>query len=307
MGKYFLYRAPHGSVVKRHPCTNVITSRGCPARCNFCSIHTVWGRRFRYHSAERVVEELEVLADEYCVREVQFEDDNLTLRRRRIQDICRLMLARGINLTWSTPNGVAAYALDERTLQLMRAAGCHHITLGVESGSPDTLRHIIRKPVNLDRVRSIVATCRQLDMGVSAFFIVGLPGESRQAIHQTFNFAQSLDVDSASFFIATPYPGTQLYNRCLDTGILQSPVDFSRLRVGQPLISTPDWTAQELAEWVREAQARFYRKAAWRHPVRFFGTTFGKFTREPGYVLGKAVDTVLPQARRQPTPPKPSP
>lgn len=292
MQSYFKYRAPHGSVVKRHPCTNMITSRGCPAKCCFCSIHNVWGRRFRYHSAARVIAEIETLVADYGVREIQFEDDNLTLRRRRIQDICRLIVERGIDITWSTPNGVAAYALDEETLALMRAAGCHHITLGVESGSEHTLREIIGKPVQLERVPPIVRACRRLGMGVSAFFVLGFPGETRPQMQQTIDFALSLDVDTANFFIATPYPGTRLYTQCVAEGLIETPVDYSRLRIGQPLINTAEWSAQEVAELVADAQAGFYRQAARRHPIRFFSTVLSRFTREPGYVLRKARSTI---------------
>lgn len=288
MEKYLRFRAPHGGLVKRHPCTNMITSRGCPARCCFCSIHNVWGRRFRHHSPARVLEEIESLVGDYGVREIQFEDDNLTLRPQRIREICRLIIDRRIDITWSTPNGVAAYALDEDTLALMRAAGCHHITLGVESGSPRVLREIIDKPVRLERVRTIVQECRRLGLGVSAFFVVGFPGETRAEIQQTFDFAMNLDVDSANFFTATPYPGTRLYDQCVADGLLRTPVDFARLRVGQPLISTPDWSAEELVTWAQAAQSRFYRQAAGRRPVRFLRTVLGRFVRQPGFVLRRA-------------------
>lgn len=292
MRRYFRYRALHGGTVRRHPCTNLITSRGCPAQCCFCSIHNVWGHRFRGHSAARVLHEIETLVAEYGVREIQFEDDNLTLRRRRIEEICRGLSDRRLDVTWSTPNGVAAYALDEELLALMRAAGCHHITLGIESGSPRVLREIIRKPVRLERIPGLVRACRRLGLGVSAFFVAGFPGETRADLQQTLDLALSLDLDSASLFIATPYPGTRLYEQCLAEGLLRPPVDYARLRIGRPLFGTRDWTAAELAEWVAAGQARIVRRAARQHPVRFFRSVAGKFVREPGYVLRKALTTL---------------
>ena len=295
MEKYFVHRAPHGSVVKRHPVTNLITSRGCPAQCSFCSIHNVWGRRFRYHSAQRVIAEIESLINEYCVREVQFEDDNLTLHKQRTLDICRGIIERKLDITWSTPNGVAAYALDERLLATMREAGCHHITLGVESGNQETLKHIIGKPLRLEKVRPIVEACRRLGLGVSAFFVIGFPGETRAAIRDTVDFALSLDVDTLNFFTATPYPGTRLYQECVEQGLIRTPVDYGRLRIGKPMIGTAEWSAEELGCMAREAQARFYRAAARRHPVRFFATVMSKFVREPGYIARKAIETLLPR------------
>lgn len=301
MQAYFKYRAPHGGVVRRHPCTNMITSRGCPAQCSFCSIHNVWGRKFRCHSAEYVIREIESLIRDYGVREIQFEDDNLTLRRNRIQEICQRILERGIDITWSTPNGVAAYALDEETLALMRAAGCHHITLGIESGSEHTLKHIIRKPVRLERVRPIIASCRKLGLGVSAFFVVGFPGETRVEMQKTFDLALDLDIDTANIFVATPYPGTRMYDQCVAEELMATPVDYTKLRIGLPILSTRDWTAQELRAWVTHAQAEFYRRAARRHPVRFFRTVVSKFVREPAYILRKARETLLAGGERAAT------
>ncbi len=294
MDAYLAARAPHGGHVRRHPCTNLITSRGCPARCSFCSIHTVWGRKFRCHSAERVLAELEHLVQTYGVREVQFEDDNLTLDKPRIRKICEGMIDRGLDLLWTTPNGAAIWALDEPLIALMRRAGCHHITLAVESGSPRVLKEIIRKPLNLDKVAPIVRACRQVGMGVSVFFVVGFPGETREEIARTFDFAMELDVDQACFFTATPLPGTDLYRQCVAMGALTEPVDFSRLRVGQPLFDTADWTADELAEMTRQAQERFYRQAAWRHPVRFFNAGMARLLREPRGTLGLIARTFLP-------------
>jgi anaerobic magnesium-protoporphyrin IX monomethyl ester cyclase len=288
MKRYFEYRSPHGTVVRRHPCTNMITSRGCPAQCSFCSIHTVWGRRFRWHSAERVIGEIESLIGEYGVREIQFEDDNLTLNKPRIRQICQTIIDRRIDLTWTTPNGVATWALDEKLLDLMRRAGCYHIAIAVESGSQEVLDRLIHKPLDLRRVPPIVQAARRLGMGVSAFFVVGFPGETKADIEKTFDYAMNLGADHIHFFTATPYPGTALYRECLEKGMLRPPVDYTSLRVGRPVFDTPEWTAAELAEMTRAAQARFYRQTAVRRPIRFAATVARKFAREPRVTARKA-------------------
>lgn len=293
MDLYLRYRSPHGAYVKQHPVTNMVTSRGCPAKCSFCSIHTVWGRRFRYHSAGRVLAEMEHLVEQYGVRELQFEDDNLTLNKQRMREICRGMIGRKLGLTWTTPNGAAIWALDEELVGLMRRAGCHHLTLAVESGDQNVLRNIIGKPLDLSRVRPIVDACRSEGMGVSLFFVVGFPGETKEEIRRTFDFAMNLDVDQACFFTATPYPGTAMFRQCVESGLLKPPVDYTRLRVGRPAFGTAEWTAEELAEMTRIAQARFYRKAALRRPVRFFAAAAAKFAREPRLALAKARDALL--------------
>jgi anaerobic magnesium-protoporphyrin IX monomethyl ester cyclase len=294
MQQYFRYRAPHGAVVRRHPCTNMITSRGCPARCSFCSIHTVWGRRFRWHSAARVVREIEVLVKDYGVREIQFEDDNLTLNKPRMREICETMIDRRFDVLWTTPNGVATWALDERLLDLMRRAGCYHIALAVESGSQDTLDRLIHKPLDLSKVPPIVRAARKLGMGVSAFFVVGFPGETRAEIQKTFDYAMNLGADHVHFFTATPYPGTELFGQCVEMGLLKMPVDYAQLRVGRPIISTAEWTAAELSEMTGAAQARFYRSAVIRRPVRFAATVARKLAREPRVTMRKAWRTLFP-------------
>jgi len=308
MKRYFKHRSPHGAVVKRHPCTNMVTSRGCPARCCFCSIHTVWGRKFRRHGAQRVIREIELLVGEYGVREIQFEDDNITLDKRRMADICRSIIDRRIDLTWTMPNGAAIWTLDERLLELMRRAGCYHITIAVESGSQEVLRRIINKPLDLGRVPPLVQAARKLGMGISAFFVVGFPGETKEDITKTFEYGMNMGADHVHFFTATPYPGTALCRQCIENGLLRAPVDYTQLRVGRPLISTPEWTAAELSEMTRAAQARFYRRSAVRRPVRFFSTVARKFAREPMVTLRRARDTLFatsPTGSLAPDPPAP--
>ncbi len=303
MQRYFDCRAPHGGRVKRHPCTNMITSRGCPAHCSFCSIHTVWGRKYRAHSAARVIEEIEHLIDRYGVREIQFEDDNLTLHKPRIIEICRAIIERRIDLTWTTPNGVAMWALDEQLLELMRRAGCHHIALAVESGVPRVLRQIIRKPLDLARVPSLIRACRRLGMGVSAFFVVGFPGETKEEIRQTLDYAIRLEADQVNFFTATPYPGTELFRQCVDERLITTPIDYPALRVGRPIINTADWTAEELSELVRAAQAGFYRRTLTRRPIHFVSLALNHFVREPATTLRKLRNTFLPRLAPQPPAP----
>lgn len=297
MARYFQYRSPHGAVVRRHPCTNIVTSRGCPARCTFCSIHTVWGRRFRRHSTDRVLAEIEHLVYDYGVRELQFEDDNLTLDKPRMREICQGIIDRGIDITWTTPNGVAIWALDDDLVQLMRRAGCYHITVAVESGSQEVLRKIINKPLDLRRVHPIVRSARRAGMGVSAFFVVGFPGETRADLEKTFEFGMNMGADQVHFFTATPYPGTALFEECLEKGYLEKPVDYTTLRVGHPIFDTPEWTAAELQAMTRAAQSRFYRRTALRHPFRVASTVAGKFAREPRQTVQKAWSVLRTSSR----------
>jgi radical SAM superfamily enzyme YgiQ (UPF0313 family) len=164
------------------------------------------------------------------------------------------------------------------------------------------LRKIIRKPLNLKRVPPIVKACRNAGMGISAFFVVGFPGESKADIEKTFDFAMNMGVDQACFFTATPYPGTALFAQCVEEGLIETPVDYTKLRVGRPVFGTADWSAAELFEMTRSAQGRFYRRTAVRRPMRFFSTAARKFMREPGVTLRKAGDAFLPRLKTRSRP-----
>ncbi len=302
MHLYLHYAAPHGGAVKRHPVTNMITSRGCPAKCCFCSIHTVWGRKFRGHSPERVVREIESLVHDYGVREIQFEDDNLTYDRNRIQDICRRIIDRRIDITWSTPNGVAVYALDKSILRLMRQAGCHHISIAVESGCQRVLNEIIHKPLRLSRVAPLVRAARKNGIGVSVFFVIGFPGETMEEIRQTLSYGLKMRVDAVLFFTAMPYPGTELLEDCLARGLLSTPVNYAQMRINHPMFDTKEWRAEELMDMIRVASERLYRRATLRHPLRLLRRLSGKLIRRPRETLYQIAGSFLPVKRNQTRP-----
>lgn len=156
-----------------------------------------------------------------------------------------------------------------------------------------TLDRLIRKPLDLRKVPPLVRAARKLGMGVSTFFVVGFPGETRADIEKTFNYAMNLGADHVHFFTATQYPGADLFRQCVEMGLMKTPVDYTQLRVGRPMFDTAEWTADELVEITREAQARFYRQTAVRRPVRFAVTVARKFVREPRLTARKAWRTLF--------------
>ena len=257
--------------------TTLITSRGCTAKCRFCSIHGVWGRRFRPHSAGRVLEEIVHLYNDYGIRHLLFEDDNLTFDRERAKAIFRGILDRGLDLTWTAPNGVALWSLDEELLGLIRATGCTRLSLGVESGDPDTLRRIIRKPLKLDRVDRLVATCRDLGIATTAFFVVGLPGETTEAMKRSLEYAERLAVDSVCISIASPFPGTEIYDECREKGYLVEGFSFDNLMTQVGNIRTEHFTPAEVEALV----ARTHLRRAFRHPRRTLKRLAEKFRGSP--------------------------
>jgi len=138
----------------------------------------------------------------------------------------------------------------------MKKSGCYQINLGIESGNELVLRKIIRKPIRLEEVREIVKKINEIGIWAHGFFILGMPGETRQTMVDTINFAINLNLDSASFFIATPYPGTRLYDICKEHGYIQD-YEIRDLRVQSSMISTGEFTSDELLRLQKVAYRRF--------------------------------------------------
>ncbi len=251
----------HGPDLLRNPHTSMVTSRGCPGNCVFCSIHTIWGRGWRPRSAGNVLDEIEHLVEKYGIKEIHFEDDNLTLDRKRTQEICKGVIARGLDISWTTPNGVALWTLDKETLQLMKRSGCYKLCFGIESGDPETLR-FIRKPVKLDRAQQAIDWAKQAGIWTHGFFVIGFPFETKGSIENTIAFAKKSGLDFASFFLATPYPGTELYSVMEKSGLIPKGVRYSSLRTMNSSAKTKYFTSAELNQMQKQAYSEFTKNRA---------------------------------------------
>jgi len=236
----------------------VITSRGCPFGCIFCSIHTVMGRKWRARSPENVVDEIEHLVNEYRVQHLDIEDDNLTLDKKRAEKIFDLMMERGLDIEWSTPNGVRADTLDENLIIKMKKSGCKRIIVAPESGNQQVIDNIIKKKINLNKVEEVVKLCKKHKLLVESFFVIGFPGETKENIRETIEYEKKLrklGVDDCATYIATPFYGTGLYKIAKENGYLRGCFKEDALNTlsGEPLIETPEFTANELKELYQEA------------------------------------------------------
>ncbi|MCK4267521.1 MAG: radical SAM protein, partial [Actinomycetia bacterium] len=283
MDKYFNIKRPAGAVrFSRH--TPLITSRGCPARCIFCSIHSVWGRRFRARSPENVLEEIRQIKEEYGIKELHFWDDNLTFKKDRAKSIFGMMIEENIDVVWTTPNGIAAYAIDDELVDLMKKSGCYRVYLAVESGDEYVLHKIIRKPLKLERVKPLTKKLMDIGIEADAFFVVGFPGETKEQIRKTFKFAASVGFNNANFYIANPYVGTDLYDICEKNGYLAPTFALDRLNIANANISTPDFSAAELEKLVTSEILK-YKLRQWRNPVIFYDKVVKRIFKDPRYVM----------------------
>jgi len=256
MERYFAINKPHAGG-RQTPNTVMITSRGCPYHCVFCSIHSVWGKRFRHRSVHNIIAEMETLIGRYGIKEIQFEDDNILFDQTRAEGLFEEMIKRKLNLSWTVPNGISAEKLDRGLLEKMRESGCYSIFLAIESGREETLKEIIKKKVPLGRIKSLVKEAKNLGMNVSGFFVVGLPSETKANIKETFSFASRLSLNEALFFYATPYPGTPLYTQALSQRLLKD-IDYKDLCIARPVMGTGQ-LSQEKLERLVEREKKMYR------------------------------------------------
>jgi len=270
LSRYDRIGQPMGIVFRRRPFMNLITSRGCPHRCTFCSSTNFWGNKYRTRSPGNVLDEMEELVKKFGIREFKFLDDNLTANLRRAKEIFQGMIDRKLKVSWNTPNGVHVANLDEETLELMVASGCYELTLAVESGDPKVLKELIHKPTDLEQVKKAAKLMRQKGVGTYGFFIIGFPGETKQQIQNTLDFSRELDLDRISCLIANPLPGTELLQVCREKGYVDKNYSFDNIDYFEGRFNTKEWTHQEVHEMRRKWFWKYNLSLFFRHPKSFF-------------------------------------
>tara|TARA_B110000483_G_scaffold208625_1_gene254330 strand:+ start:1283 stop:2902 length:1620 start_codon:yes stop_codon:yes gene_type:complete len=275
MEEYIKAQESHGYSNGRW--TSMISSRGCPYGCTFCaSRKTRWVSR----SATDVADEIEYCIKTWNIREFHFEDDNMTINVKRLIEICDEIKRRKLDITWQTPNGIRASRIDEEMLRAMKESGCEHVTLAPESGSPRVLEDIIQKgkDFDLEHLKQCGATAHKLGLKVAAYFVLGLPGETRADMEMTISYARELakvGVDEVNFGLFIPLPGTPLWEPSkhkikdmdwldlLTVGDLANAVSFNDEVDGKEL------------DWVRKkAYLSFLLTRIIYHPGQFAGTIF---------------------------------
>lgn len=296
MEGYFGLKSSHGQRTSK--CFSpVITSRGCPAQCTFCSAHKVWGRQFRSRSAENVVRELKQIREEYGIEEILFEDDNLTLDPERAERIFDGMIEERLNLKWDTPNGIAAWTLNERLIDKMKESGCFRLNFALESGNQEVLDHIIRKPVQLEKVKPLVEYARKIGIEVGIYLVLGMPGETQEQIWDSFRLAEELGIFSPFISIATPYPGSELYELCRKKQYLRDDFNLDDLYIKSFSISTQDMDGQKLKKIVSQGHRYLLFASLRKAPLFFLKKVIMKFAHDPVSAFGKVFEVIFKRER----------
>ncbi len=234
----------------------VMTSRGCPFGCIFCSIDLTMGKKFRARSAGNVVDEIEHLVKDYSIESIEFEDDNLTFDRKRVHEIFDEVLRRKLKFEWRTPNGVRADLLDAELLRKFKATGCYELWFAPESGSQRVIDKVIGKHLPLEKVEFAVKESVKAGIKPKCFFVIGLPGETKEEIRETLSFMRKLKKLGAGVFIniATPLYGTRMYDLARENKYLRDVGDENLLYNNGLYMDTPEFTAEEVRELFLEGR-----------------------------------------------------
>ncbi|MCM8782134.1 MAG: B12-binding domain-containing radical SAM protein [Candidatus Omnitrophica bacterium] len=207
----------------RPPLDVIVSSRGCPKRCIYCSIHSVWGNKWRARSAKNVVDEMELLVKE-GIKEVHFTDDNISVDKRRMYEICDEIINRRLDIKWTMPNGIALWTLDKELLIKMKRAGCYRLTFGVETGNQKMQRYI-GKNLDLRYARKVIRWANDLGFWTISTHIIGFPYETKKEMKDTFNFALKSGTDFALFYALTPFLGTAVFEEFKKEGLLPTELE----------------------------------------------------------------------------------
>jgi len=268
----------------RYPALGIISSRGCPANCVYCTVKAVWGRTWRAKSAKRTVDEISLLHREYGIQEFAFYDDSASVDKKRWNGICDEIIARKLDIKWSTPNGIAHWTLDENILEKMKVSGCYRVTFGIESGNVET-RKFLGKPYPLEQAKQMIGYANKIGMWTICTNILGFPYETREAMEDTIRFAQRSRTDFAAFYLLSPVVTSDVYEYFKKEGLLDfddifrdNVFDEKRYEEMNKIVNdggtpTKYFSSQELKQIQINAYRRFiiYRLAAYIvNPLHLF-------------------------------------
>jgi len=248
---------PTPATYRKFPVGTMITSRGCPYQCTFCS-REVFGNQWRFRSPESVVREMAVLISEFGAAEIRLWDDTFNADPERVLAICRLIIKKGLDFPWTCLARVDQ--VSQPMLALMKKAGCWQISYGIESGNEKILVST-NKGITKKMVKEAVEATARVGIQSFGFFILGLPGETKETMAETIEFAKSLSLNAANFTMATPYPGTELWALAKKRGFLKK-IAYEKMVVNLPkkFSFAPEGLKPEtILEYEKKAYKEFYR------------------------------------------------
>lgn len=248
--------APHQGFAKAFPIAPVIVTRGCPFLCTFCATHSINGKKIRSRSVGSIIDEIRILKQKYGVNEIHIEDDNFTFNRDFLREFCRRMIEENIGVVWYCSSGVRLDSLDKDTLLLMKKARCYTLTIAIESGSQRVL-DLMKKHLTIEKVRETVDVINDAGYVPTGLFMFGFPGETREEMKATLDFAMSLKLKRAQFAIFHPLPGSKVYDELVAKGVLKD-LDWTKLKPSEVACVASEASKDELKRYQRLAFMKFH-------------------------------------------------
>lgn len=196
----------------------LMASRGCPYDCSFCAT-SVWERKTRFRSVDNIIEEIKHVSEKYNTTQFSFKDDSFTVNNKNVRKFSERLINEKIIINWDCHTRVDL--LDEKLLRLMKASGCNKVKVGIETGS-ERILELMTKRITLDQCRKAAKLFRKVGMYWTGYFMIGIPGETKEDIYKTLDFINELKPDFASLGVYEPYPGTKLFDIGLEKGLVQS-------------------------------------------------------------------------------------
>ena len=234
--------------------TTIKGNRGCPFRCVFCPAGGVGGRRLRLRSVDSILGELHQCIDEFGIRDFHFDGDTFTMSKPWLLELCQRIERECPGIRWACNSRVDTMDAD-RAEALVRS-GCVLVAFGVESGDQKMLDHM-RKGARLEHARRAVAACKQAGLATHAFYIIGLPWETRQSLRRTLAFARELDTEFFDINVATPLPGTEFYDMAVAEDLIE-PEAQAAGSYARAIARSRELSAEDLTRWRRRALLRLY-------------------------------------------------
>ena len=224
----------------------VVTSRGCPYNCIYCSVCAISGRKWRTRSIRRVTDEITEAKNKHAIKGFEILDDNFTLDVERAKIFCKTLIKEKNDLPWSCPNGIRTDRLDEELASLMKESGCDLVMVGVESGDEEVFKEIDKGETLADIERGI-KILKDAGIRVGGYFIIGLPGDNLQATEKSVEFAKKNKLDPAHFNMLSPYPKTKMWDWIQENGRMLEDYRLGRHFLGKPIpvFETDDFTTEE--------------------------------------------------------------
>ncbi|MBL7197812.1 MAG: cobalamin-dependent protein [Candidatus Omnitrophica bacterium] len=247
------YKVCSTSIKKQRQMT-IMSSRGCPFNCYLCTSPLFWRQKWRGHSPEYLIKNMDYLYKKYGIEDFQFRDDIFTFDRNRVKEFCTLLIEEKRTYVW---NCYATFnTIDKDLVRLMKKAGCYQLDLGVETGTEQILKEY--KKVPKDQIKEMMIIMKDAGMESRLFFIIGPPSRTIQDVEKTIEFAIELDPDYVIFSPSAPYPGSQFYDQLIEKGYQLPDFEQKLFVENKAICNLPDFDREYIDAMVKKAFRKFY-------------------------------------------------